>query len=68
MSTSIQTLTEPSITQPVKIMQVQVAKTPGWAEEVVQYIKEGKFSKDKKKSRQEQMRSALYTLIGNTLY
>jgi hypothetical protein len=49
-------------------MQVHDAEFPEWAEEVVWYLKEEKLLEDKKKSRQVRMRSARYTLIGNTLY
>jgi len=47
---------------------VHDAEFPEWAEEVVWYLKEEKLLEDKKKSRQVRMRSARYTLIGNTLY
>ncbi len=49
-------------------MQVRAAEIPEWADEVLQYLKEGKLSKDKKKSRQVQMHSSWYTMIGNTFY
>jgi len=52
-------------------MSVQVpdpSEFPEWAEEVIQYLKEGKLTEDKKKSQQVQMRSSRYTMIRNTLY
>jgi ribonuclease HI len=67
-SQQVQSLTQPSITLPINIMQVHDAEFPEWAEEVVWYLKEEKLLEDKKKSRQVRMRSARYTLIGNTLY
>jgi hypothetical protein len=67
----VHTLHQPSIIQLVNVMPVQVAKSSEfleWAEEVIQYLKEGKLPEDKKKSRQVQMRSSRYIMIGNTLY
>lgn len=49
-------------------MQTQAAEAPEWVKEVIQYLKEGKLPKDKKKSQQVWMRSARYTLIEDTLY
>jgi ribosomal protein S14 len=47
---------------------VESLEFPEWAEQVVQYLKEGKLPADKKKSRQVQMCSSRYTMIGVTLY
>ncbi len=45
-------------------MQIQVTEALEWVEEVIQYRKEGKLPKDKKKSRLVQMWYVRYTLIG----
>jgi hypothetical protein len=47
----VQTLNQPSITQPVNVMLEQAVEILEWADKVFWYLNEGKLPKDKKNPR-----------------
>jgi hypothetical protein len=47
----VQTMNQPSITQPVNVMLEQAAEIPEWVDKVFWYLNEGKLPEDKKKPR-----------------